>query len=358
MLDSIHIENVALIKNLDIELSNGFSAFTGETGAGKSIIIDSIGCLCGNKTPKELIRKGEEQAVVEGIFSSLGESALQRCASLGVGPDEDGVLYVSRTVKNDGKSIVKINGKTVPLSLLREISPSLINIHGQHDNTELLNKDSHRKLLDCYGELSAELDEYLRAYNKYCSIKRQLDAKNSDEGEKLRRIEMLKFQINDISSMKLKSGEEEKLTDEKKRLLNMEKIATNSNIVCESLTGSGATELIDRALDALRALSKISDDYVQYEDILIEAKSKLCDVAETVSDMCGDDTANPAVLLDRIESRLDEISKAKRKYAPDIEGILSYLEKAKQELDDIENFDKKSEQLREELSIAGKELKA
>ncbi len=358
MLDSIHVENVALIKNLDIELSKGFSAFTGETGAGKSIIIDSIGCLCGNKTSKELIRNGEEQAVVEGIFSSIGESALQRCASLGVIPDDDGILYISRTVKNDGKSIVKINGRTVPLSLLREISPSLINIHGQHDNTELLNKDSHRKLLDCYGELSTELDDYFLAYNKYCSIKRQLDAINTDEGEKLRRIEMLKFQINDITSMKLKSGEEEQLTDEKKRLLNIEKITTNSNIVYESLTGSGATELIDRAVDALRTLSKISDEYIQYEDMLIEVKGKLCDVAETVSDMCGDDAANPAILLDKIESRLDEISKAKRKYGSDIDGILSYLDKAKQELDDIENFDKKSEQLREELSFAGKELKS
>ena len=359
MLESIHIENIALIKNIDINLSDAFSAFTGETGAGKSIIIDSIGCLCGNKVSKELIRSGEEYALVEGIFSNIGKNALEKCNALGIEPDEDGVLYISRTIKSDGKGTVRINGKSLPVSLLRDVASALINIHGQHDNTELLNKDSHRKLLDSYGEHSEIYDKYLSCYANYCNIKKQLEAITTDEGEKLRRIEMLKFQINDISSMKLKIGEEEKLTEEKNRLLNIEKITRNSTIVTDSLYGSGigATDCIDRAYEALRALSKIDDKYLQYADEINEIKSRLIDIAENVSDISGNCDGDPSFLLDKIENRLDEISKAKRKYGADISLVLEYFDKAKLELDDLENFDKKSELLREELNKAGVDLK-
>lgn len=359
MLESIHIENIALIKNIDISLSPDFSSFTGETGAGKSIIIDSIGCLCGNKVTKELIRKGESQAVVEGIFSDIGKTALEKLSESGIEPDEDGVVYISRTVKSDGKSTVKINGRTVPLSMLKEVSRSLINIHGQHDNTELLDKESHKKLLDSYGENEAILSRYSSSYTNYCSIKKQLDSINTDEGEKMRRIEMLKFQINDISSLKLKEGEEEKLTEEKNRLLNIEKIARNSSVVSEMLYGAGAcaAECIDRAFEALRNLSKISEEYLQFEEELGEIKSKIIDIAETVSDMTGNYDENPSVTLDKIENRLDDIAKAKRKYGSDVNEILAYLEKAKNELDELENYDRKSEQLKEQLKDAGKELK-
>lgn len=359
MLESIHIENIALIKSLNISLSEAFSAFTGETGAGKSIIIDSIGCLCGNKTSKELIRNGEESATVEGIFTNLGDNALARCKDVGIEPDEDGTLYISRIIKLDGKGTVRINGKVVPLSILRDISPSLINIHGQHDNTELLNKESHRKLLDSYGELEGVYEQYHCAYTNYCNIKKQLDSISTDEGEKLRRIEMLKFQINDISALKLKIGEEEKLDEEKKRLINIEKISRNSAIISDALSGSGmgACDCIDRALDALRNLARISDEYEEYIDALTEIKSKLLDISETITDMSGVDVENPTLMLDKIENRLDEIQKAKRKYGSDIEKVLEYYDKAKAELDDLENFDKKSDMLRAELNKAATDLK-
>jgi len=358
MIESLHIENVALIKKLDISLFPAFSAFTGETGAGKSIIIDSIGCLCGNKTPKELIRKGEDAAIVEAIFSDIGDAAIQRCKNSGIEPDEDSVIYISRTVKADGKGSVRINGKAVPLSILKEIAPSLINIHGQHDNTELLNKDSHRRLLDSYGSLESFLEVYTQSYGDYCRIKKELDSINTDESEKLRRIEMLKFQINDISALKLKEGEEEKLEEEKKRLLNIEKIARNTSVVSESLYGtSGAVDCIDRAVDALRNLSRISDEYIEFTETLSDIKSSIIDIAETISDMTGDVDDDPSRLLDKIESRLDEIQKAKRKYGSDVAEVLDYLEKAKNELDDLENFDRKSEKLREQLAKAGEALK-
>ena len=148
MLESIHIENIALIRKLDISLAEGFSAFTGETGAGKSIIIDSIGALCGARVSKELIRAGEENAVVEGILSDLSEDSVERMSELGIEPDEDGFLYISRKISADGKSICRINSKQVPSSLLRELSAFLINIHGQHDNQDLLRREKHLSILD------------------------------------------------------------------------------------------------------------------------------------------------------------------------------------------------------------------
>ena len=360
MLQSIHIENVALIKKLDIDLTPAFCAFTGETGAGKSIIIDSINVLCGAKVSKELIRNGEESLLVEGVFCDIGDRVLTKCNELGISIDDDGLLYISRSVKIDGKGIVRIGGKQVPLSILKELAPLLINIHGQHDNQELLIKEKHRKLLDFYAENSAVFNEYSSIFSEYCSIKRELDEINLDESEKLRRIEMLKFQINDISSLKLKSGEEEKLTEDKKRLLNIEKLAKNAAIVSDSLYGSGvsACDSIDRAVDALRVLSRISDEYTPFIDTLADIKSTLIDIAETVNDGSYEEYDNPSVVLDKIESRLDDISKAKRKYGADIDEVLSFFDNAKKELDELENFDKHSEQLREKLNSCALKVKA
>ncbi|MBE6681799.1 MAG: DNA repair protein RecN [Ruminococcaceae bacterium] len=360
MLQSIHIENIALIKKLDIDLSPAFCAFTGETGAGKSIIIDSIGVLCGGKVSKELIRNGEDYLTVEGVFCDVGVRACEKCRELGIELDEDGLLYISRTVKTDGKGVVRIGTKQVPLSILKELSPLLINIHGQHDNQELLVKEKHRKLLDFFAENEEIYNEYNTLFAEYCSIKRSLDEINVDESEKLRRIEMLKFQINDISLLKLKKGEEDELIEEKKKLLNIEKLAKNATIVSESLFGSNgvsACDCIDRAVDALRNLSKISDDYSKYIDTLNDIKSELIDIAETVDDGSYEEYSNPGAVLDKIENRLDEITKAKRKYGGDIESVLEYLDKAKNELDELENYDRHSEKLRIRLSECGEKVK-
>ncbi len=360
MLQSIHIENIALIKKLDIDLGNNFSAFTGETGAGKSIIVDSIGMLCGGKVSKELIRNGEEYACVEGVFSDIGKRAEDKCCVLGVNVDEEGMLYISRTVRLDGKGTVRINGKAISLSVLKEISPLLINIHGQHDNQELMIKEKHRKLLDLYAENGDAYSHYTETFTEYCNIKKELDSISLDESEKLRRIEMLRFQIKDISSLKLTAGEEEKLIEDKKRLLNLEKLSKNSGIVSESLYGSSgysACDSIDRAVEALRALSKISDEYTSFVDTLTDIKSTLIDISETVTDSAGGEYENPSAMLDRIENRLDDISKAKRKYGYDVEQVILFLDKAKRELDELENFDRHSEKLREKLKECGTRLK-
>ena len=361
MLESIHIENIALIKNIDISFSPSFSAFTGETGAGKSIIIDSIGVICGNRVSKELIRTGESSAVVEAIFDNISERSLRKCAELGVSPDEDGYIYVSRTVSADGKGVVRINSKQVPLSLLREVSPFLINIHGQHDNQELLIKEKHRGILDRYSENSSLLDEYRTAFEKYCSLKRELDSVNTDETEKARRIEMLKFQINDIASLKLKPGEEDKLLAEKKKLTNIEKISRNASVVYDMLYGDGsgisACDGIDHAIEALNQLAKVADGMDEFIDRLSGMRSDIMDIAETVHDMAGETTADPAVLLDRLEQRLDDIGKAKRKYGSSEEEILEFLEKAKSELSEVEQSGHRTKELKILLVKSAEELK-
>ena len=360
MLESIHIENIALIKSLDISFSDSFCAFTGETGAGKSIIIDSIGVICGMRVSKELIRNGESCALVEAIFT-LDSQASEKCAAVGVFPDEDGCLYISRKVCADGKSTAKINFKSVPVSLLREISPFLINIHGQHDNQELLVREKHRGIIDRYAENSKELAEYRKAFDEYCALKHEYDGIVRDEGEISRKTEILQFQINDISSLKLKPGEEQKLLDEKRRISNIEKISRNAGIVYESLYSSGvsssAFDSISRAIDALNALAKVTDGMDTFIDRLSEIKSEVCDIAETVIDLSDGSVSDPTAALDRIEQRLDSISRAKRKYGETEEKILEYLQKLQNELSELQNSAKRSEELLARMRTVGASLK-
>ncbi len=361
MLNSIHIENIALIKSLDIEFSDSFCAFTGETGAGKSIIIDSIGVILGNRTSKELIRNGESMAKVEAMFTNLNQSSLKKCAELEIYPDEDGCLYISRTINADGKSTAKINFKAVPVSLLRELSPALINIHGQHDNQELLVRDKHKEILDRYAENAEIIADYRKTFDEYIDLKREYDAINRDENEINRRIEVLQFQINDISSLKLKIGEEEKLTQQKKHLANIEKISRNANIVYDSLYGSdsasGACDGVERAISALNALARVTDGMDSYIDKLTDIKSELYDIAEHIIALSDQSVSNPAIALDATEQRLDDINKAKRKYGADEQEILDYLDKAKKELCELEGSEKRSQELLLRMRVVGCTLK-
>ncbi len=361
MLKSIHIENIALIKKLDIEFTGQFCAFTGQTGAGKSIIIDSIGLISGARTSKELIRSGEHTALVEAIFCDISEQCLKKCENVGVSTDEDGLIYITRTLSIDGKSNVKINSKPVPLSLLREISPFLINIHGQHDNQELLVRDSHRAVLDRYAENTPLLNEYRTAFDEYCALKREYDNSKIDDTQKLRQIEMLSFQIKDISSLKLKDGEEEKLISEKKRLTNIEKISRSSKEVYESLYGAGsgfsACDSIDKAIDAITSLSRVTDGMDEHIEKLTLFRSEILDIAETISDLGSISDEDPTATLDKIEQRLDDIARAKRKYGSDIAEILEYYDKARKELEILENADKQAEMLLSKLKVSAEKVK-
>ena len=360
MLESIHIENIALIRKLDISLAEGFSAFTGETGAGKSIIIDSIGALCGNRVSKELIRAGEEYALVEGIFSGLSEETVSRMEELGIEPDEDGLLYISRRLSADGKSVCRINAKQVPSSLLKELSAFLVNIHGQHDNQDLLRREKHLSILDKYATCEKELLAYSDAYSEYKALKKEYNSISNDDAEKQRTIEMLEFQIEEIASLKLKPDEEDELSAEKKRLSNIEKISENALTAYGALFGDNlsAIENIDKALGCISNLAKMTDEADEYLDRLEKARSEIYDIAESIRDMAGDSEENPSARLDRIEKRLYDIYKLKRKYGPDVPSILEYLENARKRLSDIELSDIRAAELEGKIKASGEKLKS
>lgn len=359
MLESIHIENIALIKKLDISFSKGFSAFTGETGAGKSIIVDSIGAICGSRLNKELIRSGADYALTEAMFTDITAQTLERCQELGVSPDEDGCLFISRKITSDGKSVCRINSKQVPSSLLKELSSFLVNIHGQHDNQDLLKKEKHISILDAYDGSESLRDNYLEIYNNYKSLKHEKELLVQDELEKQRTIEMLKFQIEEISSLKLKNGEEEELASEKKKLSNIEKITENASNAYGALFANNlsAIENVDRALSHISTLAKINDGMDNLLERLENARAEIYDVAEILHDIEGESEDNPSAKLDRIEKRLYDIYKLKRKYGPDIPTILEYLDKIQTRLSELEFSEIREKELESKLAESSKQLK-
>ena len=231
MLQSLHIENVAVIKNLDLDFNGGFTALTGETGAGKSIIIDSINLLLGAKADRELIRTGESCAMVSGVFADLCEAALNRLADAGISPDEEGGIIVQRNITLDGKSSIKINGRTVTLSLVKEIVPALITIHGQSDTSAITDPLHQIELIDVYSSNAALLSEYSLKYKEYYDISTRISDIEKREAERERMIEMLEYQIKDIDKLALYDGEEEELIDKKVKIKNSEKISKNAGFV-------------------------------------------------------------------------------------------------------------------------------
>ena len=352
MLRSLHIENVAVIRRLDLDFTSGFSALTGETGAGKSIIIDSINLLLGNRVSREIIRTGESTAVVSAVFEELSPAVRSAITELGF-DCEDGSLMLQRTLHRDGKSQTRLNGQTITQAMQREIARMLVSIHGQSDSQKLLQKSAHGALLDAYGHPDAEMDAYVQAYQAWKAACKKLEAVSRDEGEKIRLIEMLKFQISDIDAMKLKVGEEEKLIKERDRLLNLEKINRQVDQAYLALRGSekgAALDLISRAQNALRGLNGIVEGVEELSERLDAAASEILDIAESVLEFADDDREDPTARIDRMEERLEGISKLKRKYGSTVEEVLAFRERAAQQLSEIELSDEAREKLQKEAS--------
>lgn len=355
MLYELDIENIAVIKRATIGFSPGFTVLTGETGAGKSIIIDSIMLLLGARAQKELIRTGERSARVSAVFGGFGDDELAAFSELGIEPDEDGMLYVSREITPDGRSIARLNGRAVPASTLREVGTLLVNIHGQHDSQALLNPASHLSFVDLYADVGEPLARYTEAYDAFCKVRDELEAMSVDEAEKARRIEMLRFQLADIDSAKLKPGEEKALEARRLKLRNLELIARQSRLVRAALyraeKGMSAYDLVTRAIPALEQLRDFVPDAESYVERLETVRSELEDIAERVTDACGDDLdIDPSEELDRIESRLDAIAKLKRKYGADIGEILEFRAKIAAELSALESSDLRIAELEKQLA--------
>lgn len=351
MLHSLHIENIAVIKQVDLEFSNGFMVISGETGAGKSIIIDSINLILGAKSDKDLIRHGESTAMVSALFTDLSELTVLQCAEHGILLDDEGSLLIQRSISQDGRSGVKINGRTVNLAVLKQIAPGLVSIHGQTDTGVLSDVEKHIDLLDIYASSSSLLSGYRTIYYDLEKIRRNIDDLIAKEAERERMKEILSYQIKDIDSAKLHEGEEEELVDKKVKIKNSEKIIKNSEFAYKALKGSekgSAAYLIDRCITALNQLSGVIPEYEEYAEKLRDALSDVEDVAEEVFAVVEDFDTDPTSTLNDIESRLDKISKLKRKYGYTVKDILEFADKAKAELEMLENYEDTLTSLREQ----------
>ena len=355
MLQSLHIENAAVIKSLDLDLSDGFSVLSGETGAGKSIIIDSINLLSGNRVSRDLIRTGEEKATVSAVFTDCGSEVIKLLDDYGI--DCDGTVMLSRTLSRDGRNVIKLNGRTVTQTLQRELCRLLINIHGQNENQRLMQKSAQIDILDAYASNRDYLAQYEKQYEELCAVRTKLAELDRDEAEKIRLRDILKFQLDEINSVKLKSDEEERLLEtERNRLGSIERVAEVANLSYRILYGSekGVVPLIDRAT---AALSKISDALPQVGELsekLSGYRYEIEDIAEQVRSFAEVDE-NPTDRLNRIEARLDAISKLKRKYGATVEDVLAFRDDIASRLDVLENMDQLRDDLIAEMSKLQKE---
>ena len=342
MLISLHIENIAVIKSVDFDFSEGFMVLTGETGAGKSVVIDSINLLLGSKAERELIRSGQSQAMVSGLFADLSPKTVEGLSSLGIEIPEDGEVLLQRTISQDGKSRAMINGRSISLSLLKSVAPLLVSVHGQTDTASLQDSKNHLDILDVYANLGELKAEYQSAYSTLEGIRRQIREVSEKMSESERLKEILEYQIKDIESANLKEDEEDVLVEKRAKLKNSEKITKNSEFVFKALKGSekgSVSYLLDRSMAALKQISDVVPDFAEYADRLRECLYQVDDIAEEVYAVIDDVDGDPTVTLNKIESRLDKISKLEKKYGSTIKDVLEFCRKAKVELETLENSD-------------------
>ena len=342
MLESLHIENVAVIKAVDIDFGDGLCVLTGETGAGKSLLIDSVSCLTGGRVSRDLIRTGEDKAVVSALFSPpVGEIA-EALTALGIDlPDGDSLL-LQRTITRDGRSTARINGRAVNQSILREVGALLINIHGQSDNQKLMQKSAHIALLDAYAQISDELEQYARDYRLWKETREEIHRLRCNAAERIRLQEMLEYQIRDIDAAKLRPGEEEKLTERRDKLLHLEKINRQVSLTCRALCDgekATVTSLCDRAESALGQIAAIIPECDELMERLAALRAEAEDIADRVREFGDEDVGDPTAELDKLEGRLDQISRLKRKYGEDVEAVLAFREEASARLHEIDVAD-------------------
>lgn len=353
MLLSLHIENVAVIKCVDIDFDRGFTALTGETGAGKSILIDSIGFLLGARGDRELLRNGADKAVVSAVFCDLGEDVCRLLAENELIPDEDGNLAVVRTLGADGRTLCKINGRAVGAYTLRAVAPLLISIHGQNDNLQLLKSENHLTMLDAYAANQTERTAYADAYAAMRHAADALATLEHSDAEKQQRIEKLTHIVQLLESAKLHAGEEAELLAERKIVADAERISRQTSFVFRALRDAekgNVAYILDRCA---AALSQIADTVPQAAELaarLGDMKYEIEDIADTVYDFAGDIGDDPAAKLDRIEGRLDKLDKLKKKFMTDEAGLLAKLTDAKQALAALSDLSDELERARKLLT--------
>ena len=352
MLTKLHIKNIAVIDEVDVEFQDGFNVLTGETGAGKSIIIDSINMVLGERTSRELIRNGEQKAVVEALFEIDSEDVINAICELGI-EVEDGVVLIYRDLNTDGKGTCRINGQMVTAGMIKELAKLMINIHGQQDNQSLLNPSKHTDFLDSYACIMPLRQDYKNVYDVTKQITEQIENCNTNEQEKERKIDLLQFQIDEIFSASLKIGEEEQLTERRAFLGSASKISeileSSANTLYDGNgEDSSVHDLLSRVVRDFSEVAgfdeKLQGFYSSLESISIE----LDDVIYQIRDY-ADNIEFTSNELDLAESRLDTIYKLKRKYGASIAEILAYLDSIQNELDAITQSDERIKKLQKEL---------
>ena len=346
MISSLHIKNIGIIDDLSINLNEGLNILTGETGAGKTLIIDSLGIISGERFSKEMIRTGENYSYVEAcIYLPDDENAI------------DGNIIVSREIYSTGRNMCKINGRMVTVNELKEFMQNIIDIHGQHDNQYLLNPESHIEYLDNFAsnEITNIKKEYKELFQKYLDVKNELKENLGDEKEKQRKLDLLNYQFEEIEKANLKNGEDEELESKREIILNSEKINENLNIADLEISEN----TIDSINNAIRALEKIENFNEDYKNKLNSLKSAYYDIQEIARDISSlrEDTYFNENERRDVETRLDIIFSLKRKYGNNIQEILQYKDEIKNEIDRIQNLDEVNNKLKDELLYIENKMK-
>ena len=353
MLRTLYIENIAVIEKCAIDFNLGLNVLTGETGAGKSIIIDSINAIMGQRTSKELVRTGADTATVSAQFEDINGVVKAKLGEMGFDADED-MLILQRTISASGKSSCRVNGRPATAAMLRELSVNLVNIHGQHESHELFSPETHIDYIDSYGGIAPVLSDYADKYKSYIILKKKLNAANSDESERLREIDLLSFQSGELFDADVRIGEEEELESERGVLMNVEKIASLLNKAKLLLSGdNGGCESVDMAASALRHAADYNSQYEELSGNLTDIYYNLLDCAEGIGDAVDDLESDPA-RLEEIEERLDLLNRLTRKYNCSCDELPALAEKMQRRLEELINYDKNRDELIAECAEAEK----
>ena len=355
MLSLLHIENIALIQSADIRFEPGFNVLTGETGAGKSIVIDSIGAVLGERTSRELIRTGAKSALVTAVFTQVPTLPWLEENGFPTGEEE---LLLQRELQGDGRNVCRIDGKLVTVAQLRELGRQLLNIHGQHDGQQLLDPASHLGYLDQFGGCQPLLESYQESYRKWHDIRREMDKLQMDEAERSRRVDTLNYQIQELERAQLKAGEDEELSARRTLLRSAGRLMEAVQSAEFALSGDedrdGACSLIAQAEGEVQGVSSISPELGELSEKLTALRCAADDAADTLRDLSRSFDFSPGE-LDQVEERLDLLYRLRKKYGPTVEDMLSYLDRCRKELDQIQYADDTLARLEKDLKKAQKE---
>lgn len=356
MLSQLFIKNIAVIESASIDFENGFNVFTGETGAGKSILIDAINAVLGGRTSRDLVRTGASKAFVSAVFSDISPKVKNILEELGYDSDEDDLL-ISREISSEGKNICKINARPATVSALKQLSCALIDVHGQHDSAILQNPELHIGYIDAYGNTSAELLSYAESYKAMKETERAIKKISMDDSDKEARIDLLKYQIGEIESAAIEEGEEEELLALSKRIKSSENIMELVSGTVAALDGDDGSEgALEELETVIKNAQQLAEYFPDFAGISEKFKSSYYELEEFANDVknCADELDFDPNLQNRTEKRLDEIFRLKRKYGGSVEAMFEYYDKAKNELDGIEFSEERLEKLNKEYAVLKK----